>query len=155
MPKGKPAAKPEKRAPTESEAAAIEAAKAAHGARPVRARMNFSENETGTVDVASPHSDGIGAAYMLHDAFATESDAFLNTALAELSNAAKANGTLNGVAVNASLALIGAIAPRDELEAALALQMSATHDLSLEMLRRTRNAGHVEGCANTAIWPPS
>ena len=39
-------------------------------------------------------------------------------------------------AINAALALICGIEPQDELESALATQMAAVHNASLEMLKR-------------------
>ena len=44
---------------------------------------------------------------------------------------------------NMILAVLGAIAPRDELEALLAAQMIAAHLMSMETMRRTRHAAEL------------
>jgi hypothetical protein len=43
---------------------------------------------------------------------------------------------ISEVAVNAALALIEAVAPKDEVEAALAVQMAATHSAAITVLVR-------------------
>jgi len=49
------------------------------------------------------------------------------------------------IPINAALAILDAIAPRDELEAALATQMAGCHMLALEMMGRAREARSGEG----------
>jgi hypothetical protein len=48
---------------------------------------------------------------------------------------------ISEVAVNAALALIEAVAPKDEVEAALAVQMAATHSAAMTVLVRL-GGGH-------------
>lgn len=47
-------------------------------------------------------------------------------------------------ALNAQLALVAAVAPENELEAALALQMAATHDLSMHLIAKAKNATRLD-----------
>ena len=142
--KPEPAEKPDKPAPTAPEAAAIEAAKAAHGARPVRAQFEVTVGK-GAATFEAPHSDEQGAVYLVKNAFATSSEDFVSAGLLQVLNATgKYQGGADNQAANAGLALIGAIDPQNELEAALAIQMVATHELSLMMLTRARQATGLE-----------
>ena len=50
-------------------------------------------------------------------------------------------GGISEIAVNAALAIIEAAAPRDEIEAALAVQMAATHSAAMMVLVRL-GGGH-------------
>ena len=140
----KTAAKQPKREPSEREAAAIVAAKAAQAAKPLRAHLSLANSTPGVIHVEPEHGDARGGAYVLNDAFGTTSGDFTSHALLQLANITKPKDAQpNEMAINASLALIGAIGPRDELEAALAVQMAATHDLGMEMLRKMRLADYV------------
>ena len=58
----------------------------------------------------------------------TSSSAFVNASLFQLQAAARLpGGGISELAVNSALALIEAVAPKDEVEGALALQMACTH----------------------------
>lgn len=147
---GKGSAKPlpeaAKRQPTEREAALIASAKAADALRPSRAEIEKRESKAKEVLAIGPrHSDENGASYTLVDAFATTSEYYTSESLLQLAEMSIAGGAVSNDKVNAKLALLGAIAPQNELEAALALQMIATHDLSMMMLARTKNAAHLDG----------
>jgi hypothetical protein len=48
---------------------------------------------------------------------------------------------ISEIAVNAALAIIEAVAPKDEIEAALAVQMAATHSAAMTVLERL-GGGH-------------
>jgi hypothetical protein len=83
-----------------------------------------------------PH-DGIGHEWWqrLKTAFGTASSAFVNASLAQLVAAARLPCSgISEIAVNASLALIEAAKPRDEVECALALQMACTHAAAMAVL---------------------
>ncbi|MXO63430.1 hypothetical protein [Qipengyuania oceanensis] len=140
----------ERREPTEAEAVAIDAARERRSNRPVRVQYNERERDGGTVRLESPHSDDEGNADHLADVFATSSEPFVSRSLVHLANMTSDNGSGDGFAgscegLNRDLALIGAIQPQNELEAALAVQMASVHELSLELLRRARKAKTVEG----------
>jgi len=73
----------------------------------------------------------------LKDALATESSAFVTATLFQLQSAARL--PLDGIsetAVNAALAMIEAAAPKNEIEAALAVQMACTHTAAMAVLAR-------------------
>ena len=73
----------------------------------------------------------------LKKALATDSSAFVNASLYQLQAAARLpmSGT-SEIAVNAALAMIEAAAPRNEVEAALAVQMACTHTAAMAVLAR-------------------
>lgn len=92
------------------------------------------------------HIDG-GAAELatLEAAFGSDVGEFigygLSTLLAITGGTGKENLTQE---VNQALALLTAIEPRDELEAALAIQMVATHHLTLASMHRFQSADTIE-----------
>jgi hypothetical protein len=62
--------------------------------------------------------------------------------------------------VNAALALIEAAAPRDEVEAALAVQMAATHSAAMTVLERLggghggeRRVAALGSCVTSIVGP--
>jgi hypothetical protein len=71
----------------------------------------------------------------LNQALGTVSSDFVNVSLLQLQAAARSPyGTISETAMNAALAMIVAVAPKDEIEAALAVQMSCTHAASMAIL---------------------
>src|SRR3954471_3845731 len=73
----------------------------------------------------------------LKQAFATISPDFIEASLNQLIMAARLpGGGLSETAVNAALAFIECAKPRDEVEAALVIQMACTHSATMAVLRR-------------------
>lgn len=148
--KPKPKAEPKPgRDPSASERRAIEAANEAQAARPARARVTVASSKDRCVSLEMPHSDAMGAAALLRETFGTRSEGFTDHSLQQLANALIAGDDVTTRQYEAGLALMGAIAPRDELEAAIGLQIVATHTASLDLMQRARlNAGkYVESAA--------
>ena len=136
------AANPE---PGEREARSIAHAKAEDDKRPARPQLMAGKSSPGVIDVYPPHSDAKGMACQLNDLFGTTAEDFVSRSLLALANQnVDKQGVTNVPGLNGSLALVAAIDPRNELEASLALQMVATHDLTMAMLTRTRNAEYVD-----------
>jgi hypothetical protein len=78
------------------------------------------------------------------DNLGSVSNAWVTRSLMSLINMAAARGKpASSDDINAALAFIAAIDPQNEMEAALAMQMFATHDLSMEMMRSAKHAGLV------------
>lgn len=126
------------REPNAREKEAIAAAEQSRVARPARAQFDEEPDETGVMRLSPQHADQNGHNHLVMETFGTTAGSFVDANILRL-----ANITMNGKkpsidGLNASLALIGAIGPQNELEAALAVQMAATHELSLEMLKRTK-----------------
>jgi hypothetical protein len=73
----------------------------------------------------------------LKEAFATVSRDFIDASLSQLIMAARLpGGGLSETAVNAALAFVEGAKPRDEVEAALVIQMAATHSATMAVIRR-------------------
>jgi len=71
----------------------------------------------------------------LNEALGTLSPDFVNTSLLQLQAAARSPfGTVSESAMNAALAMIAAAAPKDEIEGALAVQMSRTRAAAMAIL---------------------
>lgn len=137
--KPKPKAEPKPgRDPSASERRAIEAANEAQAARPARARVTVASSKDRCVSLEMPHSDAMGAAALLRETFGTRSEGFTDHSLQQLANALIAGDDVTTRQYEAGLALMGAIAPRDELEAAIGLQIVATHTASLDLMQRAR-----------------
>jgi hypothetical protein len=71
----------------------------------------------------------------LNKAFGTVSSDFVNASLLQIQAAARSPfGTISETAMNAALAMIEAAAPKDEIEGAVAVQMSCTHAAAMAIL---------------------
>ncbi len=149
--KPKAKAKPEsapKREPTEAERKAMVAAHAAQEARPARASIDVDKVEGQSVAVSYPHSDTRGGQDLVQEALGTASPRFADVTLAQVLNAVDpdAEGSTSAK-FTAGLALMGAIAPDSELEAAIGLQIVAAHYAALDMTARARRASYVQTAA--------
>jgi hypothetical protein len=81
----------------------------------------------------------------LKRALGTTSSDFVNASLLELQVAAQLPfGGISEVGMNAALALIEGVAPRNEIEGAIAVQMACTHAAALSVLARFRGGGGTE-----------
>ena len=134
-----------RRKPGMRELAAIEKARRSWDARPVRPAVEMSIEGMTVAAIHAAHSDETGLSTQISDTFGTCSPAYANACLKHLLNSVRARGrTVTSEDLNAALAFVGSIEPKDEMEAALAVQMYAAHDLALNMLM---NAKHAE------TWP--
>jgi hypothetical protein len=78
----------------------------------------------------------------LKQALGTSSSDFVKASLLQLQAAARLPcGGLSELALNAALAMIESAAPRDEMEAALVIQMACTHAATMSVLARL-GGGH-------------
>jgi hypothetical protein len=127
-----------KREPNAREKRAIAAAQESRAARPTRAQYDEEPDGSGAFHLKARHNDENGHSVLVTETFGTTSGDFVGSALLQLAGITARNKKPSVEGLNASLALVGAIAPENELEAALASQMAATHELSMEMLRRTK-----------------
>lgn len=92
----------------------------------------------------------------LLDSFGTRSDFFMTRQIHELENMLSRFGEekdRTATALNSGLAMVTAVAPTNEIQAALAVQMAGTHTLACEMagrIMRNSNIDHVSIYANAA-----
>jgi len=84
----------------------------------------------------------------LKKALGTTSSDFVNASLFQLQTAAQLHSSgISELAVNAALAMIEAVAPRDEIEASIAVQMACTHAAAMSVLARFGGGGGSESRA--------
>lgn len=77
----------------------------------------------------------------LKAALGTTSSDFVNATLMQIQNASRMpSGGISETSVNAVLAFIEAAEPKNEIEAALAIQMACTHAVAMAVLSRTGGA---------------
>lgn len=133
--------------PSKDEERAILAAMCRTVERPTRGEIKLDQTDN-AVQVNSPHADRDGWNVRMQDTFGTRSGAFSDACINWLANAAAERGKpLSQTTVNAALAIVAAAAPTDEMEALLAVQMFATHDLSMEMMRRAKQSSDLRSLA--------
>lgn len=128
------------REPNTREKQAIAAAEQSRAARPARAQFDEEPDDTGVMRLGPQHADQNGHSHLVLETFGTTAVAFVDANILRLANITMRGKKPSIDGLNASLALIGAIGPENELEAALAVQLAATHELSLEMLSRAKQA---------------
>jgi hypothetical protein len=126
-------------APNEPERAEI--AKAAKRVKERKPRFNVQITGEGEAwSVGNPHNDHEGWLDRMLDVFGTRSGEFALTNLQSLSNIVRGKDPQSSRdPVNAALASVEAIGPKDELEAMLAVQMAATHAMQMRILLRMKN----------------
>jgi hypothetical protein len=94
------------------------------------------------VSFASPSPTEPAWREQLKTTLGTVSNAFVDMALYHLERAARMPGDgPSDMAINGAIAMIAARAPKDEIEAALALQMACTHMVAMVMFARI-GGGH-------------
>lgn len=131
------------RKPTQAEDRALLAAMMRHRERDARPAVLVETSASGT-SIACPHDDEIGHGIQIADTFGTRSGDFSNACTAWLANAAAEQGKpLSETTLNAALAMVAATAPANEMEALIAVQMFAAHDLSMDLMRRAKQASNV------------
>ncbi|HEY0568773.1 MAG TPA: hypothetical protein VGD13_11735 [Xanthobacteraceae bacterium] len=110
--------------------------------RPGPVRIRIKGVQANVVSFASPGPADHVWRRQLKAALGTASDAFVDMALHHLERAARMPGDgPSNVSINGALAIIAAFAPRNEAEAALALQAACTHMVAMVMMARI-GGGH-------------
>lgn len=125
----------ERRTPTKREVEAMAMARERYDAYPARPAVTTELDGT-VLRVDSPHRDLAGYTAHVRTAFGSASEDFVDAEFARLSNVV---GT-DQVKINAALATLAAIGPANELEAVLATQIAASHDLAMELMRRAKGS---------------
>jgi hypothetical protein len=88
-----------------------------------------------------PDGDQIRWWDRLKAALGTTSSDFVNATLVQIQNASRMpSGGISETSVNAVLAIIEAAEPKNEIEAALAIQMACTHAVTMAVLSRAGGA---------------
>ena len=143
-----------KREPNKDEKKAGEDAFHRVNARTERLSLVVQDRGNLNISIEGALSDELTTSNLLYDTFASRSSGWVNHSLARLVNQSRENGAdVESQAVNAAAAFIAAIAPEDELEAALAQQMFAAHDLAMTMAykaKQTNSADALSAFSNIA-----
>jgi len=122
------------REPSSREKAAIAEATARQTERRRPVSVKVSKGIDGRDNIDPPHSDRDGWSFQQFEAFGTGSPAFMTAEVLRLVNVLSPHAVDEGK-LNAALAVMEGIQPKNEVEAMLAVQMAATHSLTMEMMR--------------------
>jgi hypothetical protein len=102
---------------------------------PVRVKVFGADGKI--VRVHPPDGEHKGWWLRLNKALGTKSSDFVNASLFQIQSASRSPwGGISELSVNAALAMIEAAAPKDEIEAALAVQMACTHTAAMAVLAK-------------------
>lgn len=117
-------------------AASVEACKTL-GARDQRVSVRLQHVTSSYWQPLPPEGQEASWREQLKRALGTTSDAYLDATLVQIQNASRLPcGGISETSVNAVLAFIEAAAPKDEVEASLAVQMACTHAVTMAVLSR-------------------
>jgi hypothetical protein len=132
-------------APNVAEQTAIDTATKRLIARDPRFRIELKQNEGGRIDVfGATHADHLGWVTRLEDTFGTRGQAFAIAQLNHILGVCRdGEGKYDVGRVNALIAAVEAAKPSNEIEASLAVQMSMTHELAMQALRRAGRVGEI------------
>ena len=104
-----------------------------HRPRPVRVRVFRADGKIAKVH--PPDGEGENWWRRLNEALGTTSSDFVNASLFQIQSAYRSPwGGVSQLSMNAALAMIEAEAPKDEIEAALVVQMACTHTAAMAVL---------------------
>jgi hypothetical protein len=107
--------------------------------RPVRVKL--LRQDAYVAQTHPPDGDSKNWWQRLNKALGTTSSDFVNASLLQLQAAARSPfGTISETHINAALAMVEAAAPKDEIEAALAVQMACTHTAAMAVLAKMEGA---------------
>jgi hypothetical protein len=102
---------------------------------PVRVKVFGADGKV--VKVHPPDGEHKDWWLRLNKALGTTSSDFVNASLFQIQSASRSPwGGISELSVNAALAMIEAAAPKDEIEAALAVQMACTHTAAMAVLAK-------------------
>lgn len=119
--------------------------------RPVSVKVSKAPDGKDHID--PPHSDRDGWSCQQFEAFGTRSPDFLTAEVGRLVNVLSPRG-VDENKLNAALAVVDGIRPQNEVEAMLAVQMAATHSLTMEMMRiaaKSELVPQIEMSGNLAV----
>ncbi len=106
-----------------------------HRSQPVRVKVFGADGKI--VKVHPPDGEHKDWWLRLNKALGTTSSDFVNASLFQIQSASRSPwGGISELSMNAALAMIEAAAPKDEIEAALAVQMACTHTAAMAVLAK-------------------
>jgi hypothetical protein len=131
--------------PSAAEQKAIDDAIVRLADRAPRFALRMRQNDDNQVDVlGADHNDHQGWLTRLEDAFGTRGQAFPVSSLNRLmASCREKDGKIDSVKLNGMLAMIEGAKPRNEIEAALAMQMAQTHAAAQLLLVRAMTSDQI------------
>ena len=100
-------------------------------------RVKLWQTDSKVAKVHPPDGEGENWWRRLNQALGTTSSHFVNASLFQIQAASRSPwGGISELAMNAALAMIEAVAPKDEIEGALAVQMACTHTAAMAVLAK-------------------
>lgn len=141
--------------PTDGEAEQLGAFLERQASRPAVPKVKVLTNEAGEAEVAPDHPEPVVWSVLMANALGVD-DFSLSDHLAEqITDAAHRRGSRpRQTMLNGALAAAHGIGPTDTIEAMLAVQMVATHEAALDLLRQARGASRIpqaQSAGNTAV----
>jgi hypothetical protein len=142
--------------PTPAEAGQIRKLLDRRANRAPAPRVKVQQTQARAVKIDPDHPNPGIWAITLHEAFGTSESSFADELLSQLLNTTHhhKDAPAKAATLNAALAAVCGIGPRDETEAMLAAQMVATHGAAMELLRRAMQAEYrhnLQDAGNLAV----
>lgn len=113
-------------------------------------RVKVKAHNGTSIHIEPDHRDSALWETKLRSAFGTVEAAFANRLLTQVLNLCPNPRQCDEEVLNAMLAAMSGIGPRDEAEGMLAAQMVATHWVAMDMLRQAAHTSHVPQLQNTS-----
>src|SRR5262245_57188122 len=130
--------------PTEREQRAITEAATRRIARRPRVAVRMLDKGKACSQIASPHADMPGWSERMGDAFGSPSAGFICTEVDRLATALNVKTADREGVINAALAMLDGQRPKDEIEAALIVQMAVTHAYAMDLLGRSKRSEYLD-----------
>ena len=143
---GKPASEQPQQeyTPTPREAEALAAFTAARQARKPSPKLTIEKTAPGAFGIGVDHKDRCLGQVLLMQAIGTTDFHFAEEIMFQAANAGKNEAAPNTKDANFMIAVVEGIAPRDQVETMLAMQMAATHLASMTFARRLANVETIQ-----------
>lgn len=133
---------PAKPAPGPLTQKAIQQALAGQQNRPAPFKVKLTTESDGRRTMGSPHDDIDGFVHHYRETFGTGSTLFADRQLSLIQTVMGSEATEDST--NAALAFVGAQKPKDEIEAALAVQMVGAHEASIRLLGAAMRSSNID-----------
>ncbi len=122
--------------PTPQERQTVTTYMAGLTAKPAVPSIKVVQAKDGINQLDLDHPDKFVAACLLSEAVGSKDHEFLNGILGQLANLGSKGQKIDAAGLNFMVSMVKGVAPRDQVEAMLAVQMAAVHDATMTLARR-------------------
>lgn len=131
--------------PTKRERATIDQARQKLETKPLPPQVSVQLSADGQPCFDASHSDGRGWMTHLKGTVGSTSSAYALGTIQSLTSllGADVSAEAKAAAVNSMLAVVSGVAPQNEVEGMLAVQMAASHQLAMTLMARVGRAEHI------------